>query len=429
MHSNTTNFLSLFDGHKASLEALLPLGDLREKARVMFEKLGFPHRKMEKWRNSHLRPIGEVEWGFSTTQHSPDRTRWPERFRKAPVFINGLAEGEAFWHETAEGVQIGSLRMAMRRQPERVLEYFNKNNKESLYGSFALNTMLVTDGLWVYIPAGIRHSTPVLAVQYHQSPAYNLSHLRNIFVVEEDASIDVQILQISGRNDKHFIHDITECFVADRAVLKRNVFQQFQGESIIFSTAFASQGEASEYHSNVTTLSSYNTRNEQHTRFDRPEGVARLGGLYIATDKERVENQVFIDHAVPECESYEKFAGVVAGKAQGAFTGHILVRQDAQKTNAFQSSNNMVLEDGARVRSLPFLEIYADDVKCSHGATVGKLDEEVLFFLRSRGIALEEARRILLSSFAAGTLEDIEDVNYKEFVIDEIESKLALVTG
>ena len=428
MNRSTDKFLTLFQEAEAHLEQLLPLGQRRQKARATFERVGFPMQKMEKWRNSHLRTIRETDWVFERTQPAVDKTQWPERFRHAPVFVNGVAESDDFWEERADGVQIGSLRAALKHTPQRVFDHFNKNNKEDLFGTFALNTLLVTDGLWVYVPKGIRVETPVLAVQYSSGKHHAVNHLHHILVVEEAASVDVQMLQISTPDDNHFIQDITECFVGDRGVIRRHVLQQFQGETICFSTAFSTQGEASEYHSNVTTLSSHNTRNEQHTRFDKPDGVARLGGLYLAAEKERVEHQVFIDHAVPDCESHEKFAGVLSGHAQGAFTGHILVREDAQKTNAFQASNNMVLSDDARVRSLPFLEIYADDVKCSHGATVGKLDDEALFYLRSRGIGAEEAKRILLTSFAAATLEDVEDENYKQFVVDEIQSKLAAVS-
>ncbi len=425
MSSITEHFLEYFDSSIEKLEDRLPLGGVRAIARKRFAEEGFPHRKMEKWRNTSLRSIKEYIRSQESDYPKIDKSEWPSRFQDAPVLVNGKMEDASYWEEAENGVQVGSLRIAIQRYPDLVKSYFNKNNKEELYGTFALNTMLASDGLWVYVPKGVQLEEPIIAVQYTSGISPAVFQLRNIFIVENGAEAEVQILQTSDMSDHHFIQDITECFVGDRAILRRHVLQQFQGETIAFSTAFSAQGAASEYISNVCTLKSFQTRNEQHVLFQEPGSVARLGGLYISAKKERVENQVFIDHAVPECDSHENFAGVLSEDAQGAFTGHILVREDAQKTNAFQASNNMVLSDTARVRSLPFLEIYADDVKCSHGATVGKLNDEALFYLRSRGINEKEARNILLTSFAAGTLENIQDEPYKQLLIDELQSKLS----
>ena len=430
-HKLTSHFLQLWEQNAQQLEEQLPLGTLRQTALERFRQQGFPHKKLEKWRFSNWMGIDNYAWTLNGLDKGTSTYQKPAHPADA-YFINGEVlldeEGQECEMVQLEGgaVRIATLSYARTHWPEKFFNYFNRLNgqKESLYGIFPLNTMFVTRGLWVEVAEGVELSRPLTMVYDVQGVSDgSFLPMRSMWIAGRGSKAEFLLYERNEPTKHHFIHHVHELFMAENAEVQRATLQKYGGKSYIFSAELSAQLAESHYRRHTSTIGSAALRNELHALLQEPGVHTNLSGLYLVGSTEKVENQVFVDHAVPECESFENFVGIAGGTGRGAFTGHILVRKDAQKTQAYQSSRNVVLDDSAWIRTLPFLEIYADDVKCSHGATVGKLDEDIMFYLRSRGVPDREARKMLLTAFAAETVEIDAEAVRNEFIA-EIQRKL-----
>jgi len=381
-HKLTSHFIQLWEQHAQHLDERLPLGALRSTAVQRFQQQGFPHKKLEKWRFSNWMGIDQIHW--TVNSFDPDTRSYPKPAHPADAyFLDGaiLLDGEGQKCEMIQleggAVRIVTLSYARTHWPERFFAHFNRLNgeKEMLYGIFPLNTMFVTRGLWVEVAEGAKLSRPVTIVfDVQEVPDGSFLPIRSLWIAGRASKAEFLLYERNEPTKHHFIHHVHEIFMAENADVRRATLQQYSGKSFVFSAELSAQLAESQYRRHTSTIGSAALRNELHALLQEPGVHANLSGVYLVNSSEKVENQVFVDHAVPECESFENFVGIAGGTGRGAFTGHILVRKDAQKTQAYQSSRNVVLDDSAWIRTLPFLEIYADDVKCSHGATVGKID-------------------------------------------------------
>jgi Fe-S cluster assembly protein SufD len=424
----TNKYIELFESLEETLESLLPIGKLRKKAIKDFKSLGFPNSKMENWRNFNLKDFSDKEYQMDIEQKELDLGFFefiPE-IENEGLFImyNGFSSFDMQIEKYKNGVIFGSLRAAINKYPELVKKYLNKANKQTLNGFNALNTAFCADGFFLFVPEGIEVKMPYTVVNYFQNNKYDMVSIRNIVAVEDNSSINLVNIEASGKKDMQFVNNITEVFLGKNSKFEWDRLQKYNGKTIAINPVFIDQQETSRLNKTISTLRGFKLRNDIHNKMSGEHSNSEICGIYILDDGDQVENRVYLDHAVPNCDSNQLFKGVLDGKSKGAFTGYVLVRQDSQKTNAFQSNKNIVISEDARIKTNPFLEIYADDVKCSHGASVGSLDENALFYLRSRGIDMKKARNILLSAFALDALGNMENKGFKELVSSEIESSL-----
>ncbi len=421
-------YIESFEKNASILNELLDIGKSRNKSIKEFEKLGVPKSKMEKWKNFNLKD-------FFNNFYTPvlDKENLDLEFFKAIpsfeasdlfVLYNGFSSYEMQLEEYNNGVIFGSLRAAIQKYPELVLKYFNKANKQNLNGFNALNTAFCTDGFFLYVPENIKVDAPYSVVNYFKDKSSRMVTNRNIIILENNSNATISQVESSDEGDNQFVNNLTEVFLGENAVLELDTLQRYKGNTIAINPVFAHQKESSNLNKTVSSLRGYKLRNDIHSKMLGQNSNADINGLYITNGNDYIENQVFLDHAVPHCDSNQFFKGILDGNSRGAFTGYVLVRQDSQKTNAFQSNKNILISDDAIVHTNPFLEIYADDVKCSHGASVGNLDENALFYMRARGIDKKKAKDILLSAFALEVLKNMKNEDFRNLVSSEIEKTL-----
>jgi len=243
-------------------------------------------------------------------------------------------------------------------------------------------------------------------------------------ILEEGASLKLNEYQLH-RGSKTFSNSFTRYHVGSNAELGIDIIQEGNDGSFLHNQTIVNQEKDSRFTQNTFTLSGNWIRNNTIVNVNGQNSEANLNGVYIPSGKEHVDNHTLIDHKVAHCESNELYRGVMMDKSTGVFNGKVFVRQDAQKTNAFQSNGNVLLSDFATINSKPELEIYADDVKCSHGSTTGQMDDEALFYLMSRGISERNARILLVNAFAEDVLVEIVNDNLREYIQKAIKEKLS----
>lgn len=417
-------FSELFRENRAKIEKnSAPLiNRLRDEAMARFMLLGIPGRKHEGYRYTNLEP-----W-FASNYKSffvPEKADFDvaEQFRcevetldtHGLVLLNGFYPTvNGSMAELPEGIWVGSLARASEMFPEIVEKHYGKYAVDEKDGLIALNTALASDGIFVYVPKGVVNSKPVQIINLVHSEEDMLVHHRNLIVVEENADISLIVCDHALSPLKFLTNAVTEVYVGKNARFDILRVQNEHNNAAKITHTFIQQEAASYAVSNNITLHGGLVRNSTYHRLNGEGAEANAYGLYLADRWQHVDNFVNIDHAMPNCTSNQLFKGVLDDFSTGAFNGRIHVSMGAQGTRAYQRNNSILLTDDAKMDTKPQLEIYADDVKCSHGATVGQLDDEALFYLRSRGIPKDEARLMLMFGFAHDVAEKITTEALKE---------------
>jgi Fe-S cluster assembly protein SufD len=342
------------------------------------------------------------------------------------VFVNGsLIPNASHIQETDNSIVLGSLAEKRKTNTAVFEQHFGKYARIEGQALNALNTALLSDGAFVYVPKGKRVSKPVVVLHVIDSTDMNvLAQPRNLVVVEEMAEVTLVEAYLSIGSQASFTNVVTETYAGKNAHVEHYKIQQQTGESYQnnFTQIFQ---EADTNINHVTlTLDGLFVRNNLHFYMNGQNCNSLLYGLYITDKNNFVDNHTLVDHAKPNCYSDEKYKGVLKDKSTAVFNGKIKVHLDAQKTNAYQRNQNILLSDDATINTKPQLEIFADDVKCTHGATIGQLDEEPMFYLRSRGIPEDAARKLLLNAFADDIAEKIKIPELVELLEQQIEEKL-----
>jgi Fe-S cluster assembly protein SufD len=381
---------------------------------------------MEKWKNFNIKKFSSTNYNVSLKKSRLNLDFFALiqgiESEDTIVFENGLCSYEMQIEEFQNGVIFGSIRSVMKKYPDLVMKYFNKANKQNQNGLNSLNTVFAVDGFFLYVPKNISVKSPFVIVNNFSEASETMINSRSIIVVEENAMVEILQVETSSKTDTQFSNNLTEVFVESNASLNWDRLQKFNGATIAVNPVFIEQKENTQVTTNICTILGNHLRNDIQIKIVGEHSVADVNGVYILNDKNHVDNNVYIDHKVQNCDSNQLFKGVLNGNAKGAFTGYVLVRENSQKTNAYQSNKNILLSDGAKVSTNPFLEIYADDVKCSHGASVGKLDDKALFYLKARGISDKKARELLLSAFAMDALVKVQNLDFKDILTKEIEN-------
>lgn len=419
-----------FDQYKAQAEKGSFL-TVREQAFAEFEKLGFPTTKHEEWKYTNLKGITEKTFKATCELNNRvkafiDQSIFSKIQANLLVFVNGSYVAAASnLIETDKTIVIGSLAVERFNHTDIFNQHFAKYAKVEGEAMNALNTALLSDGVFIYVPAGKTIAQPVIIMNITDASDMNvLAQPRNLIVVDKNASATVvEVYETIGENPS-FTNVVTESYVAENAHLEHYKIQQQGGES--YQNNFTQIFQEANTNINHVTLTLDGTfvRNNLHFYMNGENCNSLLYGLYINDTKDFVDNHTRVDHAKPNCFSDEKYKGILKDQSTAVFNGKIMVHLDAQKTNAYQRNQNILLSDEATVNTKPQLEIFADDVKCTHGATIGQLDEEPMFYLRSRGIPEDTARKMLLNAFADDIAEKIKIPELVTLLEEQIDAKL-----
>jgi Fe-S cluster assembly protein SufD len=385
------------------------LHDLRESAIESFAALGFPTMRNEDWKYTNIDPIlslafdqgngqgktltAEEVFSLSLTDFSCNRL----------VFVNGVRAPQlSSSRELPAGVRVQSLAETLKRNDDRLQAYLANYARHQRQAFVALNTAFMEDGAVVFIPDGCRLEEPIYLIFVSMARERPLaSHPRNLIVLGSGSEAKIVESYVGLGPGPYFVNAVTELIGEEHAVVEHYRLQREAQNGFHIGTLEASVGRDGHCTAHGITLSGPLVRNDLHVVLNGEGSECVLNGLYLMDAQEHVDNHTEIEHVRPRARSLELYKGILSGRARGVFNGKIVVHKDAQKTDARQTNKNLLLSEGAVVNTKPQLEIYADDVKCSHGSTIGQLDRDALFYLRSRGLSLDDAQSLLSYGFAS----------------------------
>ncbi len=396
------------------------LRDARRAAIARFETLGFPTMKNEDWHFTNAAPIAAAEFALlhgdpapvSASALAPYRfdASWPTL-----VFVNGRFRAELSSGAPGAGVRAMDMPRAWRETPELLERHLTRIATSDSASFTALNTAFLDDGAVIHIGADVEAAAPVHLIFVADERAANgAAHVRNLIVAERGAQAGVVESYVSIGAARYFTNAVTELHVGDGATVRHVKVQRESERAYHVHTVQAVQGRDSHFQSFSFASGAALSRTNIYTALAGPGCGATLNGLYMTDGEQHVDHQTRIEHIAPNCFSRELYKGILGGASHGVFNGKVYVHPEAQKTDGKQTNANLLLSERARVDTKPQLEIFADDVKCTHGATVGRLDPNALFYLESRGIGGDLARRLLTYAFAADVIETIEFAPVRE---------------
>lgn len=384
----------------------------RAAALADFERLGFPSSRAEDYRYTDVSRSFAPDYGMNLKRVKIPVNPQDVFHCDVPNLSTSLyfVVNDSFYHQALpkahlpEGVYIGSLKDFSDERPEVAARYYGKLATSSKNGIVALNTMFAQDGFVVYVPQGVVVERPIQLVNIFRSDVDLMASRRVLVIMEPRSEAKLLVCDHSIDTVRFLANQVIEVFVGEGASFDYYDLEESSDTTTRFSSLFVKQEAGSNVVINGITLTNGLTRNDYQVELLGERAETTLCGMSILDKEQHVDTYTHITHAVPRCKSNELFKNVLNDQAVGAFSGRILVREGADKTEAYQSNRNLCATREARMYSKPQLEIYADDVKCSHGMTTGQLDEEAIFYMRSRGISLEEARMLLSVAFTADVI-------------------------
>jgi len=406
-------------------EAAEWLSGLRERGIARSESLGFPTTKNEDWHFTSVAPIAERSFRTAAVSLSDvssegstagvvaradlARFTFGEEKWHTLVFVNGeFAPDLSSYAGMGTGVRVSSLARAIRSGTGRPERHVGKIAAFDDHFFTALNTAFIRDGAFIEIQPDAVVDQPIHLLFVSEGYGEAVSHPRNLIVAARNSRATVIESYVSIRDSIYFTNAVTEISVGEGARLDHYKIQRESEKAFHVGTTQARQARDSQLHSFSLAVGGSLARTNIYTSLDGEGATCTLNGLYLADGSQHIDNQTSIEHIAPNCPSHEVYKGVLDGRSHGVFNGKVYVHPEAQKTDGKQSNNNLLLSATARIDTKPQLEIFADDVKCTHGATVGRLDDMAMFYLNSRGIGAARARTLLTYAFAADVLETIE---------------------
>ena len=409
-----SEFSRLQQGHASRQPAWL--GPVRKAALDRFVALGFPTLEDEEWKYTNVAPIAKSSYRLGMDSKVPglkvdqlERITFGEMECSYLVFLNGRFTPElSRIRRLPDGAWVGSLAVALEEEPGRVEPHLARHAAFDKQAFVSLNTAFLQDGAFVHLPRRKVMEEPIHLI-YVTVPngAPLVSHPRNLIVAEEGSQVAVVESYVSLGDSPYFTNAVTEVVASEGAVVDLCKLQRESEQAYHVATLQSHLSRSARFASHSISLGGALVRNDLNMVLDAEGIECVLNGLYLAQGTQHIDNHTFIDHAKPHCASREFYKGVLSGRSHGVFNGKIMVRKDAQKTDAKQTNKNLLLSEEALVDTKPQLEIYADDVRCTHGATIGQLDEDALFYLRSRGVGREDARSLLIHAFATDLISRI----------------------
>jgi len=410
------------------------LKDLRRSAINRFMELGLPTDRHEEWRFTNVKPIAQ-------TIFQEPGMRWPNNFNVGSfkdltfkgleslslVFVNGRYAPEFSSIPTTlpDGVRIASLAALITSRPQQIEPHLGHYADFERQAFTALNTAFFSDGAFIYLSQGIVLDTPIHLLFLSGPGTEPIQMHPRILVVAEPGSQASIIEDHAGLGKGiYFSNSVTEVVLGENARIDHYKIERESPEAYHISTLQVHQERASRFTSHAVLLGGALVRNNINVTLDAEGAECSLNGLYVATGHQHLDTHTLIDHAKPHGTSRELYKGVLDEAAKAVFNGQVIVRADAQKTDSVQTNKNLLLSDNARVDTKPELKIFANDVKCKHGATIGQIDPEAIFYLRSRGIDAQKARQLLIHAFASDMINRLEVAPLKEGLSALLSNKL-----
>lgn len=426
-----SSFLA-FEDH---LEDDSPIHEIRSKAIRTFEHKGFPTRKEEAWKYTSLNSLIKKDYSLFPKQENSIEFKDVKRYflhdidTYKIVFIDGIYS--SFLSETThDSMDICLISAAIKNTKYRtVIEaYYNKLADDNSLTS--LNTAYAKEGAYIYIPKNKEVEKPIEIINFATgNEASLMMQPRNLIVVDENAHVQIIERHQSLTDNEIFTNSVTEIFAEKRAYVDYYKIQNDRANASLIDSTFINQERDSNCKVHSFSFGGGLTRNNLNF-FQRGEGCdSTLKGVTIIEKEQHVDHNTLVHHYAPNCESHQDYKGLFDDHSTGVFNGRVIVDREAQKINAFQQNNNILISDQATVNAKPQLEIFADDVKCSHGCTIGQFDEEALFYLQTRGIPKKEAQALLMYAFANTVLESVSIPVLKKRINQLIADKIGVNIG
>ncbi|WP_033959373.1 Fe-S cluster assembly protein SufD [Psychroserpens jangbogonensis] len=409
--------------------------DVRSEAMKTFENEGFPSKRDEAWKYTSLNSVLKHDYSVFPKKESALEYRDIKKYfihdidSYKIVFIDGKYSSHLS-QTTHDGIDVCLMSAALSKPKYRILieNYFNKAaTKDSLS---SLNTAFSQEGAYIHIPKNKVVEKPIQILHFSTGNESALMlQPRNLIVVDENSHVQIIERHQSLTENPVLTNSVTEIFTNKRAIIDYYKIQNDKQNASLIDNTFVKQKRES--HASVHTFSfgGQLTRNNLNFYQEGERIDSTLKGVTIIGDKQHVDHNTLVHHIEPNCESHQDYKGIFADKSTGVFNGKVLVDKEAQKTNAFQANNNILLSDSASINTKPQLEIFADDVKCSHGCTIGQLDESAMFYMRSRGIPEKEAKALLMFAFSNNVLDSVKIPEIKQRITKIIANKLGVNLG
>ena len=422
--SNFTEFEKRLNGSKSK-----EIHHIRKEALNRFGQLEFPTQKDEEWKYTNISPLLKHNFVPSSKKVSVGKEfikskLFDEAEHSLIVFVNGhYADEHSVLQSLPGGVVAGSLSEAIKNNSPLIEKHFTKYAHHQIDIFTALSTAYTDDGAFIYVPDGKIVKKPVHIIYITSSDDNKIIvQPRNLFIAGKNSQVTIIEHYVSTGESVYFTNAVTEIVAGENSVVDHIKLQEESINAFHIARMEVKQERNSNFSSHSISIGAQLTRNNFNSRFNDEGSECTLNGLFMIEGNQLFDAHTLIDHAMPHCNSHEHYKGILNDNSRGVFNGKVIVRPDAQKTNAFQENNNILLSSDALVNTKPQLEIFADDVKCSHGATIGQLDEEARFYLKSRGIGEEASRAILLHAFASDVITSIKTESLRNY-LEEIITK------
>ena len=409
--------------------------DIRSEAIKTFENKGFPSKKDEAWKYTSLKSILKQDYSvfpkhINALEYSDVKRYFIHDIETYKiVFIDGKYSSHLS-KTTHEGMDICLMSAALTKPKYRLVieNYFNKvATKESIT---SLNTAFAQEGAYIHIPKNKLLNKPIQILHFSTgSEVALMQQPRSLIVVDENSHVQIIERHQSLTDNPIFTNSVTEVFANKRAIVDYYKVQNDKHNASLIDSTYINQKQESHVAMHTFSFGGQLTRNNLNFYQNGERIDSTLKGITIIGDKQHVDHNTLVHHIEPNCESHQDYKGIFGDNATGVFNGKVVVNKEAQKTNAFQANNNILLNDKASINTKPQLEIFADDVKCSHGCTIGQLDESAMFYLRSRGIPQKEAKALLMYAFANNVLESVKIPELKQRINKLIATKLGVNIG
>jgi len=428
--------ISSFMAFEEQIDVHSELHDVRTNAIKNFENKGFPTKKDEAWKYTSLNSILKNDFSVFPKKENNIEFKDVKRFflheidTHKVIFVDGIFS--SFLSATThDGLDVCLMSSALNKPKYKMIidEFFNKiaSQDDSLT---SLNTAFASEGAYINIPKSKVVEKPIEIIYFSTgSEAALMLQPRNLVIVGENAHVQIIERHQSLNENPSLTNSVTEIFAQKRAIIDYYKIQNDTLEANLIDNTFVSQKQESIVSVNTFSFGGNLTRNNLNFYHFGERIVSNLNGITIIGEKQHVDHYTLVQHATPNCESHQDYKGIFADRATGVFNGKIFVEKEAQKTNAFQKSNNILLSDKATINAKPQLEIFADDVKCSHGCTIGQLDETAMFYMQSRGIPKKEAKALLMYAFSNAVIESIKIPELKQRITKIIATKLGVKMG
>ncbi len=407
------------------------LNESRKKALQDFILQGIPTPKNENYKYTNLQPLFFPEYSFNIDREDSDLDIQKVFSCNVPQLDTHLVFNRNGWfldgdssQSLPEGMIIESLRKIAATRPELITNFYSRLALTEEDPMVALNTALATDGFVIWVPAHTQVKKAIQVINLMQEPSDSLITQRNLILVNPGAELTVLVCDHTLNSIKYLKNTVTETFVGENAHLHYYTIQNQHNNSASINSLVIDQQKDSTVRTHTTTLHGGLIRNNLKVILNGEKSQSDIFGIAFMDRKQHIDNYTRIIHKEPHCQSTQLYKNVMDDQSTGAFSGLIHVLRDAQKTQAFQRNNNLLLTDQAKVQTKPQLIIDADDVKCSHGATIGQMDEEALFYIRSRGIAEKDARLMMMNAFAHEVIQEIKLEPLRNRIDDLVDKRL-----